>query len=222
MMKTASNPVDYESDRLLSEYLEFHYGPNYFAVANYAKAIANIALSACQHLSALTSALDLGCAVGRTAFELSKKFDCVYGVDFSTQFINAATKIQAQGSIKYSLITEGELREDREFTLASIAITPEQAKRVQFIQGDACYLHSYLTKLDLIIAANLIDRLYDPQIFLNSIHERLNPDGILVISSPYTWLEQHTEKSKWLGGFEIHGEKVTTLAGIGKILSPHL
>jgi 5-histidylcysteine sulfoxide synthase/putative 4-mercaptohistidine N1-methyltranferase len=211
----------YESDRLLSEYLEFHFGKKYFDVENYAKAIADIGLSACKNLPNLNKALDLGCAVGRTAFELSKYFNSVYGVDFSTRFINSAVRLQAQGHIQYSVITEGELSDQREMTLESIDVTAEQAQRIIFAQGDACNLHRHMTNFDLIIAANLIDRLYDPAGFLSRIHERLNHHGILVISSPYTWLDDYTEKSKWLGGFKQDDKNVTTLSGMASILLQH-
>lgn len=210
----------YESDKLMSEYLEFHFGKPYFDVANFPKKIAEIALNACQHLPKLTKALDIGCAVGRASFELSKKFDEVYGVDFSARFIDAAVRLQSQGIINYSIATEGELCDYHNATLENMNVTEEMAKKIQFLQGDACNLHRHLTQFDLIIAANLIDRLYDPEIFLQHIHERLNSQGILVITSPYTWLEDYTKKSKWLGGFKQNGESVSTLTGIEKILSP--
>jgi 2-polyprenyl-3-methyl-5-hydroxy-6-metoxy-1,4-benzoquinol methylase len=79
----------------------------------------------------------------------------------------------------------------------------------------------HLKNFDLIIAANLIDRLYDPESFLSSIHERLNHNGILVISSPYTWLSDYTEKSKWLGGFKRNDKSVTTLSGMESLLLKH-
>ena len=73
---------------------------------------------------------------------------------------------------------------------------------------------------DLVLAANLIDRLYSPRRFLSSIHERMNPGGILVITSPSTWLEEFTKKEEWLGGYKQDGENVTTLDGLTAILSP--
>jgi 5-histidylcysteine sulfoxide synthase/putative 4-mercaptohistidine N1-methyltranferase len=222
----------YESDQLLSEYLEFHFGEDYFNVKNYSKTIVNIALSAKSANAPQTmigqnstrgwnKALDLGCSVGRAAFELSQHFDCVYGVDFSTRFINAAVKLQRQGHIKYRIATEGELYDYRKATLEGIQITPKDAEHIRFIQGDACNLAQHLKDFDLIIAANLIDRLYDPDIFLRHIHERLNIGGILVISSPYTWLEDYTEKSKWLGGIKQKGKSITTLCRLETILSKH-
>ena len=45
--------------------------------------------------------------------------------------------------------------------------------------------------------------------------------GILMLSSPYTWLEEHTARNEWLGGFQQDGENITTLAGITNILTQH-
>ncbi|MEC9319171.1 MAG: SAM-dependent methyltransferase, partial [Pseudomonadota bacterium] len=74
---------------------------------------------------------------------------------------------------------------------------------------------------DLILAANLIDRLYKPSLFLKQVHERLNAGGILVLTSPYTWLEEHTEKEEWIGGFKKDGESFTTMDGLKALLEPN-
>jgi len=50
--------------------------------------------------------------------------------------------------------------------------------------------------------------LYDPRRFLETIHERLNPGGVLVITSPYTWLEEFTKKENWLGGFDKRASRI--------------
>ena len=89
------------------------------------------------------------------------------------------------------------------------------------MQGDACNLKPQFAGYDFILAANLIDRLYNPAQFLEAIHERLNPGGILMITSPYTWLTEHTPRADWLGGFKKDGESFTTLDGLDAILGAH-
>jgi putative 4-mercaptohistidine N1-methyltranferase len=93
--------------------------------------------------------------------------------------------------------------------------------KVEFWQGDACNLKAHFTGYDLILAANLIDRLYSPKKFLSMVHERLNLGGILLIASPYTWLTEHTPREEWIGGFKQAGENCSTLDGLKAILSPH-
>ena len=89
------------------------------------------------------------------------------------------------------------------------------------MQGDACNLTDKYTDYDLVFAGNLIDRLYKPTDFLTSIKNRIRPGGLLVITSPYTWLEDFTPKENWLGGFKAQtGESYTTLEGLMDNLSP--
>jgi 2-polyprenyl-3-methyl-5-hydroxy-6-metoxy-1,4-benzoquinol methylase len=38
--------------------------------------------------------LDLGCAVGRTSFELTRIFDRVIAIDYSAKFIEVANDLQ--------------------------------------------------------------------------------------------------------------------------------
>ena len=89
------------------------------------------------------------------------------------------------------------------------------------MQGDACNLPEKFTDYDVVFAGNLIDRLYEPETFLSLIKERIRKGGLLVITSPYTWLEEFTEREKWLGGFKAQtGENYTTLEGIRDALQP--
>ena len=45
--------------------------------------------------------------------------------------------------------------------------------------------------------------------------------GVLLISSPYTWLEEHTRREHWLGGFKKDGESWTTLDALKALLGAH-
>ncbi|MFP5430628.1 MAG: 5-histidylcysteine sulfoxide synthase [Gammaproteobacteria bacterium] len=212
---TAPNTY-YESDKQLSEYAEFHYGDDYFGVANFPKALANIGISAMAGKPART-ALDLGCATGRATFELARHFDHVTGVDFSARFINLGVQLADQGSIRYMLTDEGELVSYKTRRLADMGLESVRGK-VEFFQGDACNLKPVFSGYDFILAANLIDRLYDPAQFLRTIHERINMGGVLMITSPYTWLEEHTKREDWLGGYKKDGESWTTLDALKEIL----
>jgi putative 4-mercaptohistidine N1-methyltranferase len=90
---------------------------------------------------------------------------------------------------------------------------------VEFYQGDACNLKAHFNSYDMIIGTNLIDRLYDPKLFLNDMKKRLNKDGFLILTSPYTWLEEYTQKSNWIGGYtNTDGTEVSTLDGLKDIL----
>lgn len=208
----------YEEDALLAQYAEFHYGATYFEVPSFPQAIAKIALEATRGKTR-RRALDIGCAVGRTSFELAKGgFGSVVGVDFSARFINLADELINRGLVRYALADEGELQSFREISLNQLGFA-ECASRVSFLQGDACNLKAVHQGYDLVIAANLIDRLYDPRKFLEEIGSRLQSGGVLVISSPYTWLNDHTPRDAWIGGFKRDGERYTTLDALHEILA---
>ncbi len=210
---------NYETDQLLSEYAEFHYGDEYYGVPNFPKALAQLAIAAMGNKPA-RYALDLGCATGRATFELARHFDQVTGIDFSARFIGLGAKLAGQGIVRYTLVDEGELLSYRERKLADLGLESVR-HRVEFYQGDACNLKPQFSGYDLVLAANLIDRLYSPARFLTAIHERLNPGGLLVIASPYTWLEAHTKREDWVGGYKKDGENFTTLDGLKSLLAPH-
>ena len=209
----------YETDKLLSEYAEFHYGDTYFGVANFPAALAELAIAAMRGKPA-HKALDLGCASGRATFELARHFDHVTGIDFSARFIGQGVQFAEQGVLRYTLTDEGELVFYKERTLSGLGLDDVKCK-VEFYQGDACNLKPLFSGYDLILAANLIDRLYDPAKLLTTIHTRLNPGGLLLIASPYTWLKEHTKREAWIGGFKRDGESFSTLDGLKEILGSH-
>ncbi|MFZ4856612.1 MAG: 5-histidylcysteine sulfoxide synthase [Desulfuromonadaceae bacterium] len=210
----------YESDALAAQYCDAHYGATHFGVANFPATCAEICLELMQGRSK-GHALDLGCALGRSSFELAHGgFDRVTGLDFSTRFFRLAARMQQEGTLRYALQEEGEIVSYHEITLAQLGLE-ESRDRVQFFQGDACNLPDKFSGYDLILAANLIDRLYSPRRFLSTIHERMNPGGMLVLTSPYTWLQEYTKKEEWLGGYREAGEPAWSLDGVKEALAPH-
>ncbi|MGE8537872.1 MAG: 5-histidylcysteine sulfoxide synthase [Acinetobacter sp.] len=212
-------PSQYESDQLVSQYLEFQYGAEYFGVANFAHALVQLAKPYFQE-TACQRALDIGCATGRASFELARYFDQVTGLDFSARFIQQAVFLAQGHSLRYQLPVEGELSQEKICSLEDFALD-QLAAKVAFFQADACNLKAHFSGYDFILAANLIDRLHHPQDFLTQIHQRINMGGILLLSSPYTWLEEHTARDEWLGGFKHADKEVTTLEGISEILKIH-
>jgi 5-histidylcysteine sulfoxide synthase/putative 4-mercaptohistidine N1-methyltranferase len=209
----------YEMDDSIARYCEFHYGQIYFDVPNFHKALAQLCLDLVEDRPK-HKALDLGCSVGRASFELARGFDHVTGLDFSARQIQVGVELIEQGFTRYPLLEEGELYSFREVTLEDLDLD-EMREKVDFYQADACNLKELYTGYDLILAANLIDRLYDPRKFLTMIHERINPGGLLVIASPYSWDETITEKDKWLGGIRKDGEPYITLTALHEILAPN-
>lgn len=205
----------YETDELASQYCEFQYGDTHFGVANFAIECARVASKFAVNT---TKALDLGCATGRATFELAKVFDEVEGIDFSARFVQVGAKLRNDGYVAFESKEEGELTVQKRISIEDLGYANLKNK-VTFWQGDACNMKANFNSYDLIIATNLIDRLYQPRLFLDNVDERLNKDGVLVITSPYTWQESSTKKEFWLGGYKDgSGKNINTLDSLKNVL----
>ena len=212
----------YESDQILNEYLLSHYGaPDEILPYTFGPHGAVNFYERCVNLLAKYSssgnngqALDLGCAVGRASFELARHCDRVLGIDYSVRFIEKANELKRYGAIPYDYITEGKLRKD------AIAKVPDDIDRngVNFIHGDACNLPTALGGFKLVLLANLIDRLPEPKKCLKFLHHLVEPDGVVMITSPYTWREEFTPESSWLGGFLKNNNPVKSIQTLQKYL----
>jgi putative 4-mercaptohistidine N1-methyltranferase len=213
------NQNDYQTTVIIDQYMEFHYGRKYFNIENYPKKCAQICLQLTQD-GQQHKALDLGCAVGRSSFELAQAFDQVIAIDLSPRFIDQAKQLQRENILDYTLINEGELVTSCQASLIELQLDSIKHK-VNFSQEDACHLPSYHHHYDLIFAGNLLDRLANPQQFLTHIHQYLILGGILVISTPYTLLTEFTPRQNWLGGFIKNNHQHTVLEGMQTILHTH-
>jgi len=206
----------YETDELVSQYCEFQYGDTHFGVQNFAISCADVAAKFAINTK---KALDLGCATGRASYELAKTFDEVEGIDFSVRFVGVGSKLKEDGYVAFSSKEEGELTCNKRVTLEDLGYE-DLTQKVSFWQGDACNMKPNFTRYDLIMATNLIDRLYNPRLFLDTVDERLNDDGILMLTSPYTWQESSTKKEFWLGGYkDENGNEVKTIESLKNILN---
>lgn len=217
-------PDFYETAAQLNEYLVFHYasieqtlpwefGPHQ-AFGFHAR------LAGCIDSSQLpdkSRALDLGCSVGRTSFELSRCCTEVVGIDYSHAFIDAANGILQCGEIPLVLKREGQLGDDATNKLPD-GLYPE---RVSFLQGDAEALPDSIGRFDVITFANVLDRLPHPGRALARLAEITNPGAQVVICSPYTWWDEFTIPEERLGGFICNGEEVTSHDSIVATLEPN-
>jgi len=219
-----SNP--YENDRVLGEYLLFHYGsaeetlgsfPGPSEAVGFAFRLVEELLDPAllqQQTEGKLRALDVGCAVGGSSFALRRHLQEVTGIDFSGSFIAAAKEMAANGFVETSIATEG-----KQQTPFRAAVPPEwERSGVSFHTGDAMDLPPELENFDVVLAANLICRLREPMRFLNRLPELVRPGGQLLLTTPFTWMEEYTPLENWLGGQEA-GE--SSFEALEEILSPH-
>lgn len=195
-----SEEAIYESDAALQQYLLFHFGSRedilpwpFGPTRGWAYPVDCAGLLS-RHVEDLNRALDLGCAVGRSSFELARRAHFVLGIDFSHRFIEAAEQMKAEGSVTVERADEGE-----HTSWIECKLDPEiDRARTRFEQGDACNLREDIGTFDCVLMANLVDRLPDPKACLERLPSLVRPGGAALITSPYTWLEEYTPRDKWL------------------------
>ena len=204
----------YERDVTLDQYLLFHYGS-----ANEQKdteisssikfpstqSLVNRTVELMNKFSKVSGrALDLGCAVGGSSFQLASTFNSVTALDFSEIFVSAAKELKKCGKIGYHR------KETGKFSTELIAKVDQNIdrSRVDFYQEDASNLNRTAAikdngPFDAILLSNLLCRLSQPELCLKQFTESedyIEDEGILVIASPNTWLADYTLEQDFLDG----------------------
>jgi 5-histidylcysteine sulfoxide synthase/putative 4-mercaptohistidine N1-methyltranferase len=231
-IRMSKNINPYETDELVCQYIEFHYGQSYFNIDNYNKVCASevikfLGINNNNNKKQFEKAIDIGCSVGRFTFELARYCDSILGIDLSARFIQVCYNVRDyENSLPYVIPIEGDLKEYKKINPTEIrnelGISDDDCNKINFLQKDACNLPlSEYNGYDLIFCGNLIDRLSDPKLFIETIHERIVLNGLLVITSPYTWIEEYTKKDNWIGGKKVDGEDETGIQRLETILSVH-
>ena len=193
----------YETDELLHQYLVFHYGtakdqfPYTFGGSDALDFPKRCALEGPAQQAGLRQgrALDLGCAVGRSTFELARDYQEVIGIDYSHIFIKAANSLKRDGSCMASRQDEGSVTTNLELQVD----TSIDRTRVSFEQGDALSIRDDIGQFDLVLACNLICRLKEPLHLIRRLADLVKPGGCLFLTTPFTWIESYTPKANWLG-----------------------
>lgn len=194
--KTQLNNNFYESDESISSYCDLYYGKdnlytNYVDLLKpYLKDLKN------------SKALDLGCCVGRTSFELAKIYDEVLGIDFSANYINIGVKLKLYDFVNYKIKKEDKTFEERAISLKDFDLEKVKDK-VSFMQGDACNLKEIYKDFDLIFYSSLIDKLYYPKKFLEDVSRRINKNGFFVFLSSHDWFNEHINENNLFLKFEL-------------------
>ncbi len=198
--------MSYESDILRDWYLLFHFGTAEEILEGVAFDRANLparclefpvtTVEAAGITGEIGRALDLGCAVGRSSFELSKVAREVVGIDFSSSFVKVAASVGKSENPAYRRYFEMHLSDEL------VARLPEgsEPERVTFEQGDAMDLREDLGSFDFVHAANLLCRLPEPKRFLDRLPDLVNPGGKLVMATPATWMDAYTPRANFPPG----------------------
>ena len=197
----------YESPKLLGEYLLLHYGdaeqmgleslPVHQVVFNTPFPLRCVRrLLDTDLLAEDATALELGCSVGAASFELARSCTHVKASDYSASFINAAGQLKEKGRLDAICALEG----DRTQSFTAMVPTDVDRSRVTFSVQDATALPQSLGPFDIVLAANLLCRLPNPEALIRRFTDLVKPGGQLLLTTPFTWLEEFTPRDRWIGG----------------------
>jgi len=141
--------------------------------------------------------LDIGCAVGRFAFEMSRKSEFVIGIDNSISFVRAARDLMINRHRNILFIEEGNIT--REKTL----VLPEEwdLANMEFIVADALALPFCSGAFSALSSLNIIDKVPVPMKHLTEMNRTAKVKGVqFLFSDPFSWSKDAAAEEEWLGG----------------------
>lgn len=142
-------------------------------------------------------ALDIGCAVGRLSFEMSKTHSRVVGIDTSFSFIENARKLLNEKRLQFDLIIEGAITEQRACGLGN----DWNFERIDFIVGDAMALPFADHLFSTASSVNILEKVPDPFRHLKEVNRVLAcRNALFAFSDPFTWDETVSPADLWIGG----------------------
>ena len=147
-------------------------------------------------------ALDLGCAAGRTSFDLADAIPggLVLGIDGNLALLRLARRAATTGVAAYARRRIGMVYDQRQFP----ADLPGR-DRVDFWACDAAALPFAPARAGLILALNLLDCVADPAALLTAMAAALQPGGCLLLATPFDWSTRATPAGSWIGGHSQRG-----------------
>jgi SAM-dependent methyltransferase/uncharacterized protein YbaR (Trm112 family) len=155
------------------------------------------------HVGALPEGplLEVGCSVGRVAFELAARTQrLVLGADLHQAKLRVAQRVLREQRVRFPLRRVGVVFERREFDVAF-----EGAERVDFWSLDASRAPFADGSFAAIVALNVLDSTHAPLELLRSCSRLLKPGGVLVLACPYDWSPSAAPLDAWFGGHSQRG-----------------
>ena len=147
-------------------------------------------------------AVDLGCSVGRSSFELAARTGgLVVGVDLNLSMLRLAAQALRTGRVVYPRRRVGVAFDRRDH-----AVHPPAAEQVDFWAADAAALPFPDASVQTAMSLNLLDCLPDPFDHLRTLGRILEPGGLALMATPYDWSPGATQIQGWIGGHSQRGE----------------
>lgn len=159
-------------------------------------------------------ALDTGCAVGRSTFEVAHQCGGIaLGIDLNFSLLRVAQKVLRDGRICFPLKRTGVVYDRHEY-----AMEFENTTKVDFWACDASALPFASESFNFVTALNVLDAVNSPATFLQSVNDTLAADGNLLLSTPYDW-SPPVPIQNWFGG---HSQRRQHQGSSETVLRKHL
>ena len=140
--------------------------------------------------------VDLGCAVGRATFEMSRRTGALaVGVDLSFGMLRVAERARREGLAVFPIRRVGVVYDRFE-----IEVPNAEAENVSFWCCDVDALPFADGVFDGALSLNVLDCVPSPLQHLLELGRVLKPSGWGLLSSPYDWSPTATPIQQWLGG----------------------
>ena len=145
--------------------------------------------------------IDLGCAVGRSTFDLAHQTDApVLGIDLSFPMLQVAQQVAESGIASFPLREVGLVFHEKHVQ------TPfAGTNNVDFWLCDAMALPFRPEMAQTVCALNLLDCVPSPLGLLQMIEVLLAPEGQALIGCPYDWASSANALEQWIGGHSQRG-----------------
>lgn len=150
--------------------------------------------------------LDVGCAVGRTTYELAHYFDqLTLGVDLDISMLRLAREIRDTGWVEYPRRRAGVIYDRRRFEVTR-NLSQKAMRQIDFWCCDATAMPFPDASFATLASLNLIDCVSSPVDALREFSRSLTGGGQAVIASPYDWSVSATPITAWIGGHSQRGQ----------------
>jgi SAM-dependent methyltransferase len=160
-------------------------------------------------------AVEAGCSIGSDLRALSAIAERVVGFDAYITPLRLAARHITGNSIHIPTHDEG-----RGFSYVREALTLRPNSRISVVCGDALDPPFLPESVDVVLATNVLDNVPSPMNLLAQMDAILRPGGLMIIASPFNWVDAITPINEQLaGGLDPTFQGMDSAAAIAKLMA---
>lgn len=159
-------------------------------------------------------AFEAGCSVGPDLRTLARRAEHVIACDAWLAPLRVARALLAGEPVAVPVRDEG-----RTFHWAAEPLVLPRVDNVTLLAANALDPPLSEATADIALAVNLLDNVPAPLTLLGQLDAVLKPGGLLVLASPFHWVDTITEPAEQLGGGTVEGfSRLGTAAALQALL----